>query len=381
MKVADVTAFVVSPGWVFVRVRCEDGALGWGECGITSRAKTIRSAVDELGVLLIGRDPRCIEANWQLLKRSSFYTGGPILAAASAGIDIALWDLTARSHGISIHELLGGAVRTRVPAYAWIGSEDDDDHGNLADEAFGKIAAGYWAVKMSARVAEALPTQAEIARVVSGAEAIRTKLGPEGRFAIDLHGRFTGPAGRLLLRALEPSAPLFVEEPTRPEFPRQISELTRSTIIPIAAGERQFERREFLPLFEAGIAIAQPDVAEAFGISETRRIASVAEMYGISVAPHCAIGPIALAASLQVASAIPNLLTLEQDADVFSDGFSRYLVTTALFQPHEGYLEVPLGPGLGIEVNEEAVETDAATGPVPWAPPIWHHPDGSYADW
>ena len=212
---------------------------------------------------------------------------------------------------------------------------------------------------------------------------MRAALGPERDLAVDFHGRASIPMAKRLLRELEPLAPMFVEEPVLPEHAHALPGLVGSTTIPLACGERQYSRWDFRPLLEAGVAVVQPDLTHAGGISETRRIGALAEVYGAGLAPHCPLGPISLAASLQVAFATPNFVIQEQSIGIhYNEGCDvlDYVVDPALFQFVDGHARRPLGPGLGIDVDEAAVREAAKRGHR-WRSPIWRHSDGAFAEW
>lgn len=374
-----IETFLVEPGWVFTRIEDSDGCFGWGEAGTQLWAPSVRAAIDHLAPRLLGIDAHRIEEVWQLAQRLNFFVGGPIIGAAVSAIDIALWDLLGRMLGQPIHGLLGGQVRDRIAAYAWVGQSEDPEPSELAEHARSKIDAGYFGVKMTAANYEPCHTHAVVLRVRRQAKALRDAVGEAGRFAIDLHGRYDSSDSIRLLDAIRDLDPWFVEEPVRPEQVDQLARVVRSTTVPIATGERAYSRAEFRHLAETGIAIAQPDVAMAAGISETRRIASFVETYGISVIPHCAIGPLALAATLQIATVSPNAIAVEQDADHFLAHFARY-VDASIFEPREGYVEIPNAVGLGVEVDEVAVRDSDRIGRTSQTQ-IIRHPDGSLADW
>jgi galactonate dehydratase len=228
-----------------------------------------------------------------------------------------------------------------------------------------------------------LDTPAATQRVIDRVAAVRDAVGERVDVAIDCHGRFSTAMSRRVLPLLEPLHPLFVEEPVLPEHTRDLDAVVRSTTIPVATGERLYSRWDFRPAFEAGIAVAQPDVSHAGGISETRRIAAMAETHDALLAPHCPLGPIALAACLQVDFAAPNFLIQEQSLGIGygdSSGLLGYLVDPAPFTFVDGSIERPTGPGLGIEVDEAEVRRAAERGHA-WRTPLWRHPDGSLAAW
>lgn len=380
MRISRMESFRVAPRWLFLRLETDDGLVGWGEPIVEGRAASVQAALAEIEPTLIGLDPLRIEDAWQTVSRTSFYRGGPVFGSAVAGIDQALWDIAGKYYGAPVHQLLGGAVRDRARVYAWVGG---DRPGDVADQVHARLAQGFTAVKMNASgPLTAIDTVAEVNAVIDRAAAARSALTDHGDLALDFHGRFSPAMSRRVLPLLEPLFPMFVEEPVVPELaPTVLRSIVNSTSIPIATGERAYSRWDFTPLFEAGIAVAQPDVSHAGGISETRRIGAQAETYGASIAPHCPLGPIALAASLQVDFATPNFLIQEQSRGIhYNDGWDvlDYLVDGSVFDVVDGHMARPTGAGLGIAVDEAAVR---AADSHEWRAPVWRHADGSIAEW
>ncbi|MFD1716095.1 galactonate dehydratase [Amnibacterium flavum] len=382
MKIVSVETFVVPPRWLFCKITTDEGIVGWGEPVVEGRADTVRTAVDELSQLLIGQDPRRVEDLWQVMSKAGFYRGGAILASAVAGIDQALWDILGKALGVPVHQLLGGAVRESVRMYGWIGG---DEPSEVADQAAEQVAAGLTAIKMNASgLMNRIPTPADVDEVVSRLSAVRDVMGDHRDIAIDFHGRFTVAGARRVIPELEPLRPMFVEEPVLPEYSHRIAEVTASNAVPIATGERLFSRTDFLPVLQGGIAVAQPDLSHAGGISEVRRIASLAETFDVLLAPHCPLGPIALAASLQVAFATPNFLIQESSIGMHYNGGIEpfdYMLDTGPLQFDQGSVLRWEAPGLGIDIDEEAVRQADERGSDRWHPPVWRHRDGSFAEW
>jgi galactonate dehydratase len=381
MKIAKVETFLVPPRWVFLRVETDEGIVGWGEPIVEGRAETVATAVTELSDLLIGADPRPVEEHWQVLAKGGFYRGGPVLSSALAGIDQALWDIKGKALGVPVHELLGGPVRDRVRVYSWIHGADDAE---LADDARRAVESGFDAVKCTPTAQlRHLDTPAAVRAVVDRIAALRDAVGYGVDIAVDFHGRFSTAMARRTLPLLEPLLPLFVEEPVLPEYSRDLAAVTAGTAVPIAAGERLYSRWDFRDVLRTGIAVAQPDLSHAGGISEVRRIAAMAEAYDVAVAPHCPLGPIALAASLAIDFATPNFLIQEQSLGIQyhdGNGLLDYLADTSVYRCTAGHLDRPTGPGLGIEIDEPAVRRAAERGHR-WRNEIWRHPDGSFAEW
>ncbi|MEU8001206.1 galactonate dehydratase [Catellatospora sp. NPDC049111] len=381
MKIDRIETFLVAPRWLFCRVQTDDGLVGWGEPVVEGRAEVVRAAVDTLAELLIGEDPLRIEHHWQVLTKGGFYRGGPVLSSAVAGLDQALWDIAGQAYGAPVHALLGGPVRDRVRIYAWIGG---DDPSEIGEQAAAQVAAGMTAVKMNAsgRLSP-IPTSAEVDAVVSRVAAAREALGEHRDIAVDFHGRAGSAAVRRILPEIAPLRPFFAEEPVLPDQAHRLHDIVTCSPVPIATGERLYGRAEFLAPLQAGVAVVQPDLSHAGGISEVRRIAALAETHGAVLAPHCPLGPISLAASLQVALATPNFLIQEQSIGIhYNEGSELldYLVDPAPFAFVDGHINRLDAPGLGITVDEAAVRKADATGHA-WRNPVWRHDDGSFAEW
>ncbi|WP_213456359.1 galactonate dehydratase [Rhizomonospora bruguierae] len=381
MKITSVETFLVPPRWLFCRIGTDEGLVGWGEPIVEGRAATVRAAVGELSELLVGTDPLRIEDHWQVLTKGAFYRGGPILSSAVAGIDQALWDIAGKARDAPVHELLGGPVRERARVYSWVGG---DEPAEIEDAVRAQVEAGFTAVKMNG--CGRLPTlasPAEVDAVVRRVAAAREVLGPHRDLAVDFHGRVSLANARRILPLLEPLAPMFVEEPLLPDEQHLLPQVLSASTVPIATGERLYSRWDFRPVFEHGIAVAQPDLSHAGGISEVRRIGAMAEVHGVALAPHCPLGPIALAASLQIAFSTPNFLIQEQSLGIHYNTGNElldYLVDPSIFEFVDGQVRRPRRPGLGIEVDEEAVRRADERGHA-WRSPVWRHDDGSFAEW
>ena len=379
--IARVETFLVAPRWLFVRGETVDGIVGWGEATCEGRSETVRTAVEQLSELLVGRDALRIEDHWQVLTKSSFYRGGPILASAVAGLDQALWDIAGKHFGAPVHQLLGGPVRDRIRVYGWVGG---DEPAEVRDQISAAVETGLTAVKMNASGRmSAVASVAELDGVVQRVAAAREVLGEHRDVAVDFHGRFSLASARRVAPLLEPYRPFFLEEPVVPENSHLIGEFVRATTTPVSTGERLYNRQEFLPVLQAGIAVAQPDLSHAGGITEVRKIAALAEVYDVQLAPHCPLGPIALASCLQVGFATPNYLIQEQSIGIHYNLGAEvldYCLDKTPLTFVDGYVERLTAPGLGIEIDEHAVRTADKRGHA-WRSPTWRHADGSYAEW
>ena len=383
IEIVDYELFEVPPRWLFLKITTSDGTVGWGEPVVEGRAKTVRGAVEELmDNYLLGEDPGRIEHHWQRLYRGGFYRGGPILMSAIAGIDQALWDIKGKRFDAPVHELLGGATADRIRVYQWIGGDRPADVGQAAAE---KVDSGFTALKMNATPEmRRIDTPAAIDSARDRIAEVRDAVGDDVDIGVDFHGRVSKSMAKRLVEALEPYEPMFVEEPVLPEHNDALPQIAQHTTTPIATGERMYSRWDYKELFEQGVVdLIQPDLSHAGGITEVNKIASMAEAYDVAIAPHCPLGPIALASCLQVDACTPNTLIQEQSLDIHYNETSDvldYLADPDVFEYHEGYVDLPTDPGLGIEIDEKTVRKRAEQE-VNWHNPIWKHDDGSVAEW
>lgn len=382
MKITGFETFLVPPRWLFLKIETDEGIAGWGEPVVEGKAETVQTAVEELMDQLLGKDPLRIEDHWQVMYRGGFYRGGPILMSAIAGIDQALWDIKGKAYNAPVYQLLGGACRDSIKVYSWIGGDRPSDVGAAALE---KKAAGFTAIKMNAtEELQYIDSFEKIDQVVERVAAIREAAGPYFGIGVDFHGRVHKPMAKILAKELEPYRLMFIEEPVLPENNEALREIAMHTTTPIATGERMFSRWDFKkPLSEGYIDIIQPDLSHAGGITECKKIFAMAEAYDVAVAPHCPLGPIALAACLQVDATAHNAFIQEQSLGIhYNQGNDvlDYLVDPSVFTYRDGAVAIPQGPGLGITIDEEYVRARAAEGHR-WRNPIWRHKDGSVAEW
>lgn len=381
-RIRSIELFQVQPRWLFLKMTTEDGLEGWGEPIVEGKANTVQAAVEELADHLIGSDSNAIEDLWQVMYRGGFYRGGPVLTSAISGIEQALWDIKGKRLGVPVYELLGGAVRDKMRVYAWIGGDSPSD---LVASAHAQLAHGYTAFKMNATGALTwIDSFAKVQEAADRIAALRDAIGYGIDIGIDFHGRVHKAMAKQLAKELEPFHPLFIEEPVLSENNEALRELARHTTIPIATGERMFTRWDFKPLLTDGyVDIIQPDLSHAGGIWECRKIAAMAEAFDVAVAPHCPLGPIALAASLQLDFCTPNAFIQEQSLGIhYNQGSDLldYLVDPQLFAYEGGFVPLLKGPGLGIVVDEARVRAAAEIGHR-WRNPIWRTPDGVVTEW
>ncbi|WP_129113739.1 galactonate dehydratase [Halegenticoccus tardaugens] len=383
MKITDYELFAVPPRWLLLKVETNEGTAGWGEPIVQGRLETVRAAVAELlEVYLIGADPLRTEYHWRKLYQSGYFRGGPILMSALAGIDQALWDIKGRHYGAPIHELLGGHVRDRMLVYQWLGGSDPDDTAASARQDLDR---GYRAFKLNfVREFRPLETAAAMDRAVKRVSAVRDALGDDVYLGVDFHGRVSKPMATELVRRLEPYDLMFIDQPLLPEHADGFRRISEQTRIPIATGERLYSRYDFKRLFvDEAVSVIQPDVTHVGGISEMKKVASMAESFDVAVIPHCPLSPVAFAASLQVGFCSQNVIMQEQDLGLHDSESSQRLALLKdpeTFRFEDGYVDRPTGPGLGIEIDEAYLREQARTQ-VNWYSPLWHHEDGSVAEW
>jgi galactonate dehydratase len=343
LKITKLETFLVKPRWLFLKIHTNAGITGLGEPITKGRALTCAEAVKEIEPYLIGKDPRPVAKHWQAIYRHAFYRGGPILTSALSGIDQALWDIKGKALGVPVYELLGGPMRDRVRVYA---------HAGTPDQMKKLQAQGFTAFKTGVAKRKPAPYIDNPAQIQYAAETfaeLRKAMGNEVDIAIDFHGAISPATAKLLIKAYEPYQPMFIEEPVQAQNHDVMAEIARGTFLPIATGERVFTKWGFLDVLQKKAAvILQPDLCHAGGITEVRLIAGMAEAYYADIAPHNPLGPISLAAGVQLSASIPNFLCQEQVS--LGEGYLK-----EPFKVRDGYLDLPTGPGLGIELDEHAM--------------------------
>lgn len=377
MKITKMECFFVLPRWNFLKITTDEGIIGWGEPVVESRAQTVAKAVEEFSRVLIGEDPLRIEYLYQIMYRTTFYKGGPVLTSAISGIEQALWDIKGKYYNMPVYEMLGGRVRDKIRMYSHCGGLDPED---FAKNALLRKKDGFTAIKTGVHGPyKHIDSLAKVEKFVSFIRAGREAIGADMDIAIDFHGQVSPAMSVRLCKEIEPYYPMFVEEPCQPENVDAMVRVAQSTTIPIATGERLFTRFGFREVLEKGAAcILQPDICHAGGIFEGRKIAAMAETYYASIAPHNPLGPISLASCIQLDACTPNFLIQEHPS--MPNGWDRgegYLKKA--FKIVDGYVEIPTGPGLGIEVDEDVVRERSCNGT--WDSPRFFLEDGTIADW
>ena len=382
MKITNVNTYFVRPRWGFVEIETDEGITGWGEAVLEGHAAAVLSCVQEYKDYLIGQHPARIEDLWSTIYRAGFYRGGGVLMSALSGIDQALWDIKGKVFNAPVYELMGGACRDKMKVYSWIGGDRPSDVGAAALE---KKNEGFQAIKMNAtEELQMIDSYDKIDAVLARVAAIRESCGKYFGIAIDFHGRVHKPMAKVLAKKLEEFDPMFIEEPVLCENMEVFKEIAAACNIPIATGERLFTKYDFKRLLQiGGVDIIQPDLSHAGGITEVKKIAAMAESYDVALAPHCPLGPIALAACLNVDATSYNAVIQEQSMGIhYNVGKTvlDYVNNKSDFDFVNGYVALPQKAGLGVVVNKELVLTENKT-PHNWKNPIWHHADGSVTEW
>ncbi len=383
MKITSIEIFPVAPRWQFLKISTDVGIDGWGEPIVEGRALTTAAAVSELADYVIGKDPRCIEDLFQVMYRGGFYRGGPILTSAISGIEQALWDIKGKALGVPVYELLGGPVREKVRLYAHVSGTTPEEYASNAKKL---VSAGYTALKMGVvNATDWVERPSTIDAAVAKFAAVREAVGRDIGIGIDFHGRVRRSVAKVLAKSIEPFDPMFYEELLLPDDTAALKDVANNCSVPLATGERMFTRWEFKNVLQDGVVdIVQPDVSHCGGIWELRKIAAMAEAYDVAVAPHCPLGPLTLAASLQIDFCTPNAFIQEQSTNVAYHADSENLmfsyVTSHPFAYQDGFVIRSKAAGLGVEVNEDVVRHAAKTGHR-WRNPLFRLEDGSVAEW
>ncbi|KIA75926.1 mandelate racemase [Aspergillus ustus] len=378
--IAQIEYFRIPPRWLFVKVTDANGNHGWGEASLEGHSEAVEGCLVSFTERFCGMDADDIEHIWQNGYRMGFYRGGPVLMSALSGVDIALWDLKARRLGLPIYQLLGGKVRDKLKVYAWIGG---DRPGDVEAQARVRIAQGFKAVKMNATEDLAWLDSPHV--LDTSVERLKTVKALGIDAGVDFHGRVHKAMAQQLAHKLAPHEPLFIEEPLLSEHPESIAALSRLGPIPIALGERLHSRWDIKPFLEsASVSILQPDICHVGGISELRRIAIMAEAYDVALAPHCPLGPIALAANIQVDAVSANFAIQEMSLGIHynagSADIDTYIKNPEVWSVHGGMVHLMSGPGLGIEIDENKVRA-ASVNAVAWRSPTFQGPGGEWREW
>ena len=388
MKITDLSTFLVEGtvgrNWLFVKTTTSNGIVGYGEATIESREKTTETAVLELKRYLIGKDPTEIERHWQAMYRGTFWRGGPVLCSAISGVEQSLWDILAKSLGCPVYKLFGGPCRDRIKVYTHVSGLTPEE---LAENSKKLVSKGYRALKLltygaNSYTISSIPTNEETMKMrplketVARVAAVRDAVGEDIDIMLDAHGRLDPATAVTLASALERYNLLFFEEPISPDNVSTLPKVMEKTKIPIAAGERIYTKFGFSELINSrGVDIIQPDPCHAGGISECRKIASIAECKQIGVAPHNPNSPFATFVCLHLDATIPNFVIQEMIPD---DMHPRKNVLSSSLEFDNGYLRLPRGPGFGAQLDEKFLTER------PYKPqdlPIVYYEDGSVADW
>jgi galactonate dehydratase len=364
LKITAIKPIVVNAemrNWVFVKVETDQpGLIGWGEASLEWKTRSVVGAVQDFEPMVVGEDPTRIEHLYQKMYRQSFWRTGVIGLSAISGIEQACWDILGKSVGQPVYKLLGGAVRSKVRMYTHLGGGDmravyetqwNDDAKIFADRALAVVAKNYSAVKvLITPPTEALNSIAAYRYAERTMEAIRLAVGEEIDILVDCHGRHSLANAVEFCRILAPYKPYFVEEPVPPENVDVMAEVRRASPVPIATGERLVTRYQFREVFEKlACHVIQPDLCHCGGLWEAKKIAAMAEVYTMGVAPHNPLGPVANAAALHFDLSTPNFLIQE---DMLTDVPWRWDVVHHDLLTENGYWLPPSATGLGIEVNE-----------------------------
>lgn len=381
MKISDFVVYKVKPRWIFIKINTDEGISGWGELVSGTKTETVVAGVKEMCSKLIGKNPFEIERIWQRLHRS-FFRGGPINGTAISGIEMALWDIKGKALNLPVYELLGGAVRDKIKVYSWIGGDRPSDVVAMAQKRWDK---GFRAVKMNATSEmHYIDSLEKVDAAVERVASIREKFGNAMSIGIDFHGRVHKPMAKVLAKALEEYHPMFIEEPVLPENEEYFAQIANEVSTPIATGERLYTRWGFKNIFKQGaVDIVQPDISLCGGLLEERKIAAMAEACDMAVAPHAPYGPVALAATFQVDACTPNVFIQEQSLGIhYNHGFDLldFVKNKEIFQYKDSFVDIPKGPGLGIEMDEDKIKEVAQEGLV-WNNPSWVNYDGTIAEW
>ncbi len=376
MKITDLKAFPVDcfrTNWVFVKVYTDEGLTGVGEATLEYKEHALLGALDHIRDYLIGQNPLDIERHYHAIYRDAYWRGGAVLMSALSAVEMALWDILGKHLGVPVYQLLGGKVHDDVRIYVngWFAGAKTPEQ--FAEKAKIAVQRGVTAMKWDPFGKSYLQiSNAELDTALRCVAAVREAVGDAVDLLIEGHGRFDVPTGIRIAKELEPFRPMFFEEPTPPDNVAALRAVRDKSPVAIAAGERLYGRTGFRELFETRAAdYIQPDISHAGGIMELKKIAATAESYYIPFAPHNPSGPVANAATLQLAATCPNFCILEI---MYSDVEWRKDVTNESLHYANGRIAIPDRPGLGIEIDETACAAH------PYRPHTLRHYTGALTD-
>ena len=383
MKITKLEVIKVKPRWMFLKMHTDTDIIGLGEPVLEGHCTSVEAVIREFEEYLIGKDPMQIEHHVQALYRGGFYRGGPLMLSAISGIEQAMWDIKGKFYNCPVYEMLGGRCRDKIRMYTHIkragvaGEFPIEEMLSIADE---RLKDGYTALKYSIiPPIKAVENPANIEKHIERFAKVRERIGNNVDLAIDFHGRVSPAAANVLIERLKPYSPMFIEEPCLPENVDCMVNIAHKTTVPIAAGERLFGKWQYRELVEKqAVSIIQPDICHVGGIYEGRKLAAMIEMYYGSVAPHNPLGPISLASCIQLDTCIPNFLVQEHPGNPDKSDLGVGYIKEP-FVIKDGYIDVPTRPGLGIELDEEALKDKIYDGK--WTTPRQYYEDGSNADW
>ena len=359
---------------LIVRVHTDEGLVGLGEAYPVGPNEAVAATIRDFQSWIAGRDPRDVNGIWYHLYAHSRFPGGSVVNAAISGIEHALWDIAGKAAGVPVYRLLGGKCRDRIRVYQSCGGATPEAIAAHARQLVDQY--GYTALKMSPQPpnSEQLPWAAVVRQAGERLAAVREAVGPDVDIGLDPHARIFEPMRALeMAAAVQPYRPFFFEEPLRPENIDALAWLAQKSDVPIATGEMLYTSFGFRELLAKQAAtIIQPDICICGGLSEMKKIAALAESHYVTVAPHNPLGPLATAINVHFAATTHNFLILEYHAD---DESPRRDVLVEPMQLRDGYLELPEGPGWGVELNEAALSTELRS----WHRPFGTQPDGAAA--
>ena len=376
MKVTDIKTFAVDcfrTNWVFVKIYTDEGITGVGEATVEYKEKALFGAVEHIKEYLVGKNPLDIERHRHDIYRDAYWRGGPVLMSALSAVETALWDILGKTLGVPVYQLLGGKVRDKVRIYVngWFAGAKEPEE--FAEKAKIAVKRGVTAMKWDPFGKSYLEiTGKDLDKALRCVDEVRRAVGNDVDLLIEGHGRFNIPTAINIAKELAPFKPMFFEEPVPPDNLDALKAVRDKSPVAISAGERLYTMRDYKKMFDLMAAdYIQPDVSHAGGIMELKNIAAEAECRYIPFAPHNPSGPVACAATLQLAALCPNFSILEI---MYSDVAYRGEITNENLKYADGFIEIPNGAGLGIEINEEACLK------YPYKPHTLRHYTGALTD-
>ncbi|MBN2652191.1 MAG: galactonate dehydratase [Spirochaetales bacterium] len=356
MKITDIQGFYVKPGYFFIKVSTDQGLCGWGESAILYTSQLQLDVLEEIKKALVGKSPLAIESLWNIMFECLGSRVSSLFITLLSGVDQALWDIKGKKENSPVYDFFGGSSKDKAKLISWIRAENSS---KLAKKAKAAMDFGSSSVKISARDdSEYIDSYKKMDEVIERVALIREATDTYFGISVDFHGKIHRSIAKVMVRELDPYGLTFIEDPIPYDNLESLKKIAQYTSVPLATGEEIFSRWGFRKVLQNElIDIIQPSVVYTGGITEARKVVSMAEPYDVGIIMHCSLGPIAFCSSLHVGASGSN--PIMQEENIFNPSADplakKYIKNIEDFVFQDGYINLIRRPGIGIEVDEDCV--------------------------